>query len=374
MSASGIIRQSGGGRFSIASCFLCIALTHSRRSNTYDTSDSEGGGKLNLTAAQAYSRRQLNAVPTVVEPTDNMDDAMSPVQPHPDYTYPASASPRPSAVNHSLSHQSMRFSMLGGGNSDSDWERAAPDRRRSVATTVRSATSNTPSTWAPRRVMLLRTASDGADVVADNQGLEWAVANGHGTGKRLDADASVAGDTDDLAPSGTSAAEAVGPLVVPTGVDALRGATLRRSHSLQDRAHYRGMHVCDAHHLAVDVGMCEMVWNLRKRERLLAKRAADMAVSPKSVKAAARRSTRLAPRPHNANTRSSNAQRSWAHRRSSTRLARVATASKRSKTRYARSAPTWAMRPRAPSTTTALSGGHPTRSSSACLRTRTRPN
>lgn len=205
---------------------------------------------------------------------------------HLDYDV-GSVSRSPSPMTPSVHHQSMRLA----ANSDSEaggWERmiVGPNsRRKSVATTVRSAASasanpanptnpnTSPSSWAPRRVMMLRTASDGADVIADHQGLEWAVANGHGTGKRLDTQVSGSVDDESVAP------EAVPPLAVPTGVAALRGATLRRSHSLQDRAHYRGMHVCDASHLVHDVGMCEVVWKLRKREQQLAKRAADMAVS-----------------------------------------------------------------------------------------------
>lgn len=241
-------------------------LTPSRRQNAYDTSDSEGGK--NISAAQAYRR----AIPTVLEP-ENMDD-------HADFYAPShSRSPSP-AISPSLHHQSMRLAIGGNSDSEGGWERYGPNvlppRRRSVATTVLSNASalpnanTSPSSWAPRRVMMLRTASDGADVVADHGGLEWAVANGHGTGKRLDADHGVEHEC---------AVTPVSPLAAPTGVAALRGATLHRSHSLQDRQHYRGMHVCDPAHLAIDVGMCDVVWKLRKREKILSKRAADMAVS-----------------------------------------------------------------------------------------------
>lgn len=237
--------------------FLCPHCLHSsRRPANYDTSDSEGG-KHALSPAQRYARR---AVPTLVEPAD-MDD-------HADSFPGFSRSPSPGpTMSPSLAHQSMR---LHNSDSDAGWDRspALPSRRRSVATTVRSAASNqntmSPGAWGPRRIAMLRTASDGADVIADPNGIEWAVANGHGTGKRLD---------------GSVDSESVEAVPVADGV-AARSKTLRRSQSLQaDRRVYRSRHVNEPAHLAIDVAMCEVVWALRKRERMLAKRTADMAVS-----------------------------------------------------------------------------------------------
>ncbi|TXT11833.1 uncharacterized protein COLE_02243 [Cutaneotrichosporon oleaginosum] len=232
-----------------------------RKQATYDTSDSEGG-KHALTPAQSYARHN---VPTLVEPAemDHQHDANNGV----------SRSPSP-GMTPSLAHQSMRFP-----NSDSDpgldRNSTLVPRRRSAATTVRSAASNSnivsASTWsAPRRVAMLRTASDGADVIVDSNGLEWAVANGHGTGKRIegsvDSDSIAATPVDD----GTAVRESVNPLC--------------RSHSLQaDRRVYRSRHVTEPAQLALDVAMCEVVWELRKRERMLAKRADDMSILERSA-------------------------------------------------------------------------------------------
>lgn len=105
---------------------------------------------------------------------------------------------------------------------------------------------------------MLRTASDGADVIIGDGGQEWEVANPHGTGKREDVD---------------------GRSIRSGGDPDIDTQALKRTTSLQDdRAAYRGMHVSSPSHLAVDVALCEQVWKLRKRERMLAKRAADMAV------------------------------------------------------------------------------------------------
>lgn len=106
---------------------------------------------------------------------------------------------------------------------------------------------------------MLRTASDGADVVVADGGHEWSVSNPHGTGKREDSD---------------------GRSIRAASPDSeLDIAALKRTSSLQDdRSQYRGMRVASPDHLAVDVELCELVWKLRKRERTLAKRAADMAV------------------------------------------------------------------------------------------------
>ncbi|BEI81264.1 hypothetical protein CcaverHIS002_0204240 [Cutaneotrichosporon cavernicola] len=225
-----------------------------RRQLPYDTSDSESGRHV-LSSAQSYARRNCNVSASPSTPLAASSTlAMNPV-----------------SISPSLPHQSTRFH-----NSDSDagWDRS-PDlvtRRRSVATTVRSVTSNT-NTMSPdlrgRRgaLVLMRMASDGADVIAGPNDAEWAVANGRGSGKRIDESA----DT-----------ESVEAAQGPEGV--VRVKVLRRSQSFQaDRRVYRTRHVSDPTHLAIDVAMCEVVWELRKRERMLAKRADDMSVLERSA-------------------------------------------------------------------------------------------
>ncbi|GMK54371.1 hypothetical protein CspeluHIS016_0109570 [Cutaneotrichosporon spelunceum] len=244
-----------------------------RRPLPYDTSDSESG-KHALSPAQSYARRN---VPTVVEP-DDVDDhrsertnSFSAAPPTPLVMGPVA--PSPAVPSPSLAQQSMRFH-----NSDSDagggWD-LGPDlntRRRTVAA-IAPVVPSKPATQSPeraRRGALARTASDGADIITAPNGLHWTVANGRGSGKRIDESVD------------TESADA--PLE-PQGV--VRGKVLRRSQSLQaDRRVYRSRHVNDPTHLSIDVAMCEVVWELRRRERMLAKRADDMSVLERSAFAA----------------------------------------------------------------------------------------
>lgn len=107
---------------------------------------------------------------------------------------------------------------------------------------------------------MLRTVSDGADVVLDDRGHEWVIVNAYGTGKREDTEG-----------------REINTVMPDVDIDTV---ALKRTNSLQDdRSQYRHVHVNAPEHLAVDVDLCESVWKLKKHERLLAKRADEMAVS-----------------------------------------------------------------------------------------------
>ncbi|CAD6576100.1 MAG: hypothetical protein TREMPRED_001578 [Tremellales sp. Tagirdzhanova-0007] len=100
---------------------------------------------------------------------------------------------------------------------------------------------------------MLRTASDGADVAIEENGMEWQVINPRGTCKGQHR------------------------------VDDTWITKLSRSNSLQDRVAYKEVRVSPAEYLAMDVETCGIVLELRQRERQLAVKVKQMKVIEESV-------------------------------------------------------------------------------------------
>lgn len=242
-----------------------------------DASDSEGA-----------SKGKKRGVPMVNVEADD-DDVLSVLSRSPSPREPITPSPRQHTTYpqvHSPLQQSMRLSVAGtnvsGDTSDVSMggstvgrpslpslpsiQTGPLDRRRSAATAISTTTSagDRSRAWAsPQpRVPMLRTASDGADVVVAPGGNEFAVANPHGTGRREEA---VVDGTVQLEPQ----------LESDFGIDR---AALKRTNSFQNRSYYRGFRIKPKDHLAVDVEMCALVWELRKKEKALQKRTEDMMV------------------------------------------------------------------------------------------------
>ncbi len=146
---------------------------------------------------------------------------------------------------------------------------AAPATERAVAWRERG-----------RATAMLRTSSDGADVAIEENGMEWEVLTPHGTGKgqQDDPNAPVSELQRRYAERGT------GMIVADDD----------RRHSLQDRTAYKELRISPAHvsviafhgfqlkqlreHLAIDVEMCAIVLELRRRERQLASKAKELKV------------------------------------------------------------------------------------------------
>ncbi|GFZ47816.1 hypothetical protein JCM24511_05563 [Saitozyma sp. JCM 24511] len=266
-------------------------LNFARRGTVYETSDSDpGGGQSSI--RNVLARKRQSMVPTVIEPdVEEVEEQL---------VDRASLSPSPSFSNHNNRNGtgtgtgSIRAPFLGAAsrastkrpsiitslsNEGSDaasrslrgssvdlmrrspleerWEAARPSdgRQRPVRTVSERA-----AVWHDRgrATTMLRTASDGADVVIEEGGNEWEVLNPHGTAK---------GQHDDWAP--------------------LRMAELRRRwgvacdgtdvrHSLQDRMAYSDVRVSPSEHLAIDVEMCAVVLELREKERELARKEDEL--------------------------------------------------------------------------------------------------
>ncbi|KAL1407262.1 hypothetical protein Q8F55_006680 [Vanrija albida] len=253
----------------------------------HETSDSDGGG------GNKTSKR--SNVPTVVEPDEHtMSRSPSPSVPlglgrdrsHLDLPH----SPSPSQSRHSAStgaglrQSTSPLSDLSEGDGSrpstskavhdagdsSRWrppstiERShsaiplSPLGRAGSAETGRTGATGRQPNWASvwRPFAMERTASDGADVTLDENGHEWDVTNPSGTGKRQFLDGHI---------------EDAGGIVIPN-----RKKLLRRSSLKEPKSEYAEMRIKAADHLLIDVEMCAVVWELRKREKKLAQRVEDM--------------------------------------------------------------------------------------------------
>jgi len=173
--------------------------------------------------------------------------------------YPAIQSPLQQSVRLSSSNISGDVSDVSGDAARSNTT-SPVDVRRSLGlsgSSVNGRTARTPAL--PSRVAphMLRTRSGPADTALDNVTASAPpTAQGHGLG---------------LYPN-----EKIGRLPF----DAAR--KLKRNKSFSHPSEYRGVRRKPPQHLAVDVAMCQVVWDLRKRERELAKRAADMQVGTRA--------------------------------------------------------------------------------------------
>ncbi|WWD21623.1 hypothetical protein CI109_106109 [Kwoniella shandongensis] len=253
----------------------------SRRGTAYETSDSETGGPGPSSLRATLMRKKQNTVPTVIEPDveeveEELDRGMS-------------ASPSPSASTHHLSQpmgsfnttrvsflsatsraNSKRLSIITdpSGNDSDVWSRHSYNPSRSPVDEVADHTrdpgmglllgrrsSDRAMIWQTkgRAPKMLRTSSDGADVVVEENGLEWEVTNPHGTGKR---------DKDG---------------------DILRRLVVARRHSFEHKEYYKDVRRLAPEHLQVDVEMCAVVLELREREKQLAQRVKDVKLLEESV-------------------------------------------------------------------------------------------
>ncbi|KAK8847532.1 hypothetical protein IAR55_005390 [Kwoniella newhampshirensis] len=252
----------------------------SRKNTAYETSDSETGGPGPSSLRSALTRKKQNTVPTVIEPDlEEVDEELD---------GGLSASPSPSASTRHL-HQPMagfnttrasfltanpradskRLSIITNpsGNDSDVWSRHSyrvnrspgdevtdqdhevghrGDRREAHSTTA-GTTSDRATIWRVRgrAPKMLRTASDGADVIVEENGMEWEVTNPHGTGKR-------------------------------DGHGELKQILVARRHSFEHKEHYRDVRRLAPEQLQVDVEMCAVVLELRERERQLAQRVKDV--------------------------------------------------------------------------------------------------
>ncbi|WVR04726.1 hypothetical protein IAU60_001737 [Kwoniella sp. DSM 27419] len=276
-----------------------------RRHTVYETSDSETGGPGPSTLKHALMRTRGSTVPTVIEPDveeiDEQLDREQSASPSPSTSLRpldrqfGSVSTRPSflTANSRTSKRPSINTQLSGNESDM-WSRislrgrspteersdldlpptsgsqhAQPQTPQNIALPRRGATMPGPDgrpgmprnaseralAWRNkgRATTMLRTSSDGADVVVEETGMEWEVTNPRGTGKREDA------------------------------MEANEALTLSRRHSLVTTEDYQSMRRVTPEHLRVDVEMCAVVLELRVRERQLAQRAKDVKLLEESV-------------------------------------------------------------------------------------------
>ncbi|WVF69686.1 hypothetical protein IAT40_004465 [Kwoniella sp. CBS 6097] len=287
----------------------------SRRNTTYETSDSETGGPGPSTLRNTLLRGRRTTVPTVIEPdveeVDEQLDREQSASPSPsaslrplDRSFGHSTSSRPSfltANSHTASKRPSIVTQLSGNESDL-WSRASlkglsPTEERSDLDypnhpygsyahlhtpqnqiSARTRTVSGPEAGANRPLMdrspsdralawrnrgrnttMLRTSSDGADVVVEETGMEWEVTNPHGTGKR----------------------EGQG------GIAAREALLSHRRHSLEPYEAYENMRRISHEHLQVDVEMCAVVLELREREKQLVQRVKDVKLLEESVFGAA---------------------------------------------------------------------------------------
>ncbi|WRT64661.1 uncharacterized protein IL334_001595 [Kwoniella shivajii] len=259
----------------------------SRKGTNYETSDSEtGGGPGPSTLKSSVMRKKQSTIPTVIEPDlEDIDELLDRGQ---------SASPSPSTSFKPLNQNftSSKKSLLQAnsvahskrpsivtqlsGNESDIWSRGSlaagfsPTEEKTDpeypvnghspdGIHPKPLMNRTPSdralAWRNRgRVTtMLRTASDGADVVVEETGMEWEVTNPHGTGKR----------------------EASG----------LEGKVLEltRRHSLEQIDLYNDMRRVGPENLQIDVEMCAVVLELKERERQLAQKARDVKLLEESV-------------------------------------------------------------------------------------------
>ncbi|OCF33863.1 hypothetical protein I316_04575 [Kwoniella heveanensis BCC8398] len=278
----------------------------SRRNTTYETSDSETGGPGPSTLKNTLLRGRRTTVPTVIEPdveeVDERLDREQSASPSPstslrplDRSFGHSTSSRPSfltANSHAASKRPSIVTQLSGNESDL-WSRASlkglsPTEERSdldyppghpygtyphsltPSQHLRARTVSGPESrpsmdrsasdralaWRNRgrNTTMLRTSSDGADVVVEETGMEWEVTNPHGTGKRE------------------------GEGAIPPR---------EAMHSLESYETYENMRRISHQHLQVDVEMCAVVLELREREKQLIQRVKDVKMLEESIFGAA---------------------------------------------------------------------------------------
>nr|XP_019008341.1 uncharacterized protein I206_06900 [Kwoniella pini CBS 10737]OCF47122.1 hypothetical protein I206_06900 [Kwoniella pini CBS 10737] len=267
----------------------------SRKGTNYETSDSETGTAAPSSSKSSIMRKRQSIVPLVIEPdlevVDEQFDRDQSASPSPSASHRLldrsfNNSSRPSFLTAGSRAQSKRPSIVtqpSGNDSDiwsktslgnglspaeekSDMEFTAngyspgghsrtPSARGIPYIEGRPAHTRTPSdraiAWRERgrATTMLRTASDGADVVIEETGMEWEVTNPHGTGKRD--------------------GEIVGQRILEL--------TRRMFDSI---SFDRYLH---SEHLQIDVEMCAVVLDLREREKQLSKRAKDVKLLEESV-------------------------------------------------------------------------------------------
>ncbi|WVQ98166.1 hypothetical protein IAU59_005288 [Kwoniella sp. CBS 9459] len=184
---------------------------------------------------------------------------LSPTEERSDLDYPNANANHPyGAYRNPITPQQQVSSRIGGAYT-------GPRTRTVSGPQARPPTDRSPSDRAlawrnrGRNTTMLRTSSDGADVVIEETGMEWEVTNPHGTGKR----------------EGEGAVNA-------------REAMLRhRRHSLEPYDAYMNMRRISHEHLQVDVEMCAVVLELREREKQLVQRVKDVKLLEESVFGAA---------------------------------------------------------------------------------------
>ncbi|ORY30331.1 hypothetical protein BCR39DRAFT_564873 [Naematelia encephala] len=231
----------------------------SRRNTAYETSDSDtGAGPGPNSLKQSLIRRKQNTVPTVIEPWLSTSPSLNMSMRNLDRsgTRPAflSATSRPASKRPSINTN------MSGDASDAisrvSHRTASPSEDR--ASFVARSMSDRALAWRDRgrTTAMLRTSSDGADVMIEEGGMEWEVVNPHGTGR------------------GQS--------------ERYEHVELKRRHSLQDRTEYKNMRILsitdtNREHLAVDVQMCRIVLEMRERERQLATKEQELQILEKAV-------------------------------------------------------------------------------------------
>ncbi|WVQ75907.1 hypothetical protein IAR50_005542 [Cryptococcus sp. DSM 104548] len=268
----------------------------SRKGHAYETSDSEAGaGPGPSTLRASLLKKKQAAVPVLIEPGVEDNDA------HPDFR---SASPSPSNSHRHLNASGMNFPTLpsflstasrtnsrvpnarpptinippgnesdvwskadynqgkspGEERTDLEWGQAVANKRASFVSSSgagaagagTSQVSDRAVAWRNkgRATVMLRSCSDGADVVLDDSGMEWEVTNPRGTGRRSDGD--------------------------------LFASTMRR-HSFDNLEEFEGVRMLSAQHLQVDVEMCSVVLELRAKERILAQKVKDAKLLEKAL-------------------------------------------------------------------------------------------
>ncbi|ORX33965.1 hypothetical protein BD324DRAFT_653662 [Kockovaella imperatae] len=236
-----------------------LGLVSGRRTTMDETSESDtngpgAGGSLRQTLMR---RKQSSNVPTVTEPNGHDAHDLASIRNSPSRVHidrVVASSTRPSMATRT-SKGSKRPSIMTTFSLDES------DRSLRAASHVDdglngdaegSRTRHPASLRLARSRVMLRTTSDGADVVLEDGAPEWKVVRPHGSFK--------------------------GQRGVDKNITALK-----RTRSLQDRLFYRDLLISPAEHLAIDVEMCNVVSELRIREKRLAQRAKDLKTLEDSV-------------------------------------------------------------------------------------------
>ncbi|ODN79552.1 hypothetical protein L202_03507 [Cryptococcus amylolentus CBS 6039] len=268
----------------------------SRKGHAYETSDSEtGAGPGPSTLRASLLKKKQSVVPVLIEPgvvdndahPDLQSTSPSPSKSHrhlnaPGVNFPTfpsflntasransrAPSARPPTINIPSGNESDVWSRAdynqgrspGEERSDLDWGQAGGNKRASFVSSSganaagagTSQVSDRAVAWRNkgRSTVMLRSSSDGADVVLDDSGMEWEVMNPRGTGKRGDGD--------------------------------LFASTMRR-HSFDNLEEFEGVRMLSAQHLQVDVEMCSVVLELRLKERILSQKVKDAKMLEKAL-------------------------------------------------------------------------------------------